>query len=289
MRSRDRSLSSIVPRDSKVERLATSFQFAEGPVWNVSGGCLLFSDIPTNRIYKWSPKDGITLFREPSGNSNGLTYDKQRRLVICEHSNRRVSRIEKDGAYTVLADRFRRKRLNSPNDIVVKSDGIIYFTDPPYGIKPEKQEQPFQGVFHLNPDSREPTLLSDDFDRPNGLAFSPDETMLYIADSSARRHVRVFDVNDDGTLSNSRVFAEIRSELLGNPDGMKANVEGDLFVSAAGGIWVFSEEAKLLGVIRTPEIPANCAWGDEDWKSLFITARTSLYRIRLSVAGIKVP
>jgi len=289
MPDRDRHIGSIVPEDSRVERLATGFQFTEGPVWNASGGFLLFSDIPANRIYRWSPKEGVTLFREPSGNSNGLTYDKQRRLVICEHSNRRVSRIEKDGFYTVLADSFRSKRLNSPNDIVVNSHGMIYFTDPPYGIKPVEQEQPFQGVFHLNSDSRELALLSDDFDRPNGLAFSPDERVLYIADSSARRHVRVFDINDDGTLSNSRVFAEIRSELPGNPDGMKVNVEGDLFVSAAGGIWVFSEQAEHLGIIRTPETPANCAWGDEDWKSLFITARTSLYRVRLSIAGVKVP
>jgi len=282
-------LASIVPRDSRLERLATGFQFSEGPVWNASEGSLLFSDIPANRIYKWSPDKGVTVFRDPSGNSNGLIYDKEGRLVACEHSNRRVSRTEKDGSCTVLADRFRGKRLNSPNDVVVKSDGTIYFTDPPYGIKPEEQELPFQGVFRFKPKTEKLTLLVDDFNKPNGLAFSSDEKVLYIADSSELRHVRVFDVNRDGTLSNGRLFAEIRSDLPGAPDGMKVDVEGHLYVSAAGGVWVFSDEGEHLGVIKTPEIPANCAFGDRQWKSLYITARTSLYQIRLNVSGVKVP
>ena len=282
-------LASIVPRDSRLERLATGFQFTEGPVWNVSEGSLLFSDIPANRIYKWSPDEGVTVFRDPSGNSNGLTYDKKSRLIACEHGNRRVSRIEKDGSYTVLADKFRGKRLNSPNDVIVKSDGTIYFTDPPYGIKPEEQELPFQGVFRFKPKTEKLTLLVDDFNKPNGLAFSSDEKVLYIADSSELRHVRAFDVNRDGTLSNGRLFAEIRSDLPGSPDGMKVDVEGHLYVSAAGGVWVFSDEGEHLGVIKTPEIPANCAFGDRQWKSLYITARTSLYQIRLNVSGVKVP
>jgi len=250
---------------------------------------LLFSDIPANRIYKWSPDKVLTVFRDPSGNSNGLTYDRESRLIACEHGNRRLSRIEKVGSYTVLADRFRGKRLNSPNDVVVKSDGAIYFTDPPYGIIPEEQELPFQGVFRFKPETKELTLLVDDFEKPNGLAFSPDETVLYVADSSTRRHVRTFDVKDDGTLGNSRLFAEIRSNLPGNPDGMKVDVEGHPYVAAAGGVWVFSQDGKHLGTIRTPEIPSNCAFGDEDWKTLFITARTSVYHIRLSVPGICVP
>jgi len=282
-------LASIVPRDSRLERLATGFQFTEGPVWNVSEGSLLFSDIPANRICKWSPDKGVTVFRDLSGNSNGLTYDKEGRLVACEHSNRRVSRTEKDGSCTVLADRFRGKRLNSPNDVVVKSDGTIYFTDPPYGIKPEEQELQFQGVFRFKPETEKLTLLVDDFNKPNGLAFSPDDKVLYIADSSELRHVRAFDVNRNGTLSNGRLFAEIRSDLPGSPDGMKVDVEGHLYVSAAGGVWVFSDEGEHLGVIKTPEIPANCAFGDRQWKSLYITARTSLYRIRLNAPGVKVP
>lgn len=289
MCSRNEKITSIVPEKSKLERLTTGFEFTEGPVWNASEGFLLFSGIPANRIYKWSPDEGVSVFREPSGNSNGLTYDKEGRLIICEHSNRRLSRIEKDGAYTILTDRFRGKRLNSPNDLVVKSNGMIYFTDPPYGIKPEEQELPFQGVFRLDPDSGGLTLLVDDFDRPNGLAFSPDENILCIADSSNRRHVRIFDVSSTGTLSKSRVLAEIRSELQGNPDGMKVDIEGHLYVAAAGGIWVFSEDGEHLGIIRTPEKPANCAWGDEDWRTLFITARMSIYRIRLSVPGVRVP
>jgi len=272
-----------------VERIATGLQFTEGPVWNAHEGFLLFSDIPANRILKWSQQGGVTILREPSGNSNGLTYDREGRLLICEHGNRRLSGLDRDGAYTVLADRFEGKRLNSPNDVVVKSDGKIYFTDPPYGIKPEQQELPFQGVFRLNPDTRQLALLVADFARPNGLAFAPDEEVLYIADSSDRRHVRAFDVNQDGTLSRSRIFAEIRSEEPGPPDGMKVDVEGNLYVSAAGGIWVFSSKAERLGVVKTPETPANCAWGGTDWRNLLITARTSLYSIRLNVPGVKVP
>lgn len=281
-------LSLILLEDSELEKLATGFQFTEGPVWNSSESYLLFSDIPANRVYKWSSEEGTTVFREPSGNSNGLTYDRNGRLIICEHGNRRLSRIEKDSSYTVLADRFLGKRLNSPNDVVVKSDGTIYFTDPPYGIKPEEQELEYRGVYRLNPENNELKLLSDDFDRPNGLAFSPDEIVLYIADSSIRRHIRVLDVNPDGTLCNSRVFAEIRSDTPGNPDGMKVDVEGNLYVAAAGGIWVFSENGEHLGIIKTPERPANLAWGDEDRRSLFITARTSLFRIRLNVPGAGV-
>jgi gluconolactonase len=284
-----RKLDLILPEKGEIEKIATGFQFIEGPVWNSKERYLLFSDIPSNQILKWSQEEGTTIFHEPSGNSNGLTYDREDRLVICEHSGRRVSRIEKDGSYTILADKFQDKQLNSPNDVVVNSEGMIYFTDPPYGIKPEQQELPFQGVFRLDPESKEITLLVEDFEKPNGLAFSPDERVLYIADSSTdRRHLRAFDVDSDGTLSNNRVFAEIRSEEPGNPDGIKADAEGNLYVSAAGGMWVFSINGEKLGVIRTPERPANCAWGDRDWKTLFLTARTSLYRVRLKIPGYNV-
>ena len=279
---------SIVSERSEVKRIATGFQFTEGPVWSAQEGFLLFSDIPANKILKWSPDGGVSVFREPSGNSNGLTYDTEGRLIICEHGNRRISRIEKDGAYTVLVDRFHGKRLNSPNDVVVRSDGMIFFTDPPYGITPEEKELPFNGVFRLDPDSRELSLLAEDFDRPNGLAFSPSERTLYIADTP-KRHIRAFEVNAEGRLSNSRLFAEIRSEEPGNPDGMKVDVEGNLYVGAAGGIWIFAMDSELIGVIRTPERPANCAWGCNDWRTLFITARKSLYNIGLNVPGIKCP
>jgi len=290
MCARQEKLASIVPKGSELERLYTGFQFTEGPLWNASERFLLFSDIPANRIYRWSPDERVEVFRDPSGNSNGLTYDKQGCLLICEHGNRRLSRIDKEGTYTVLADAFQGKPLNSPNDVVVKSDGTVYFTDPTYGIEPHEQELPFQGVYRLDTEGRKLILLADDFIRPNGLAFSFDETVLYIGDSSIdKRHVRAFDVDPDGTLSNGHVFAEILSELPGNPDGMKVDIDGSLYVSAAGGIWVFSEDGEHLGTIRTPEIPANCAWGGEDWKTLFITARTSIYRLKTNVAGVKVP
>lgn len=265
------------------ELLATGFQFTEGPVW-LPDGYLLFSDIPADRIYKWVPDGDVTVWREPSGNSNGLTLDRQGRLIACEHGNRRVSRMMADGTVDALVDRYHDNRLNSPNDVVVKSDGTVYFTDPPYGIEPEEREQPCNGVYRiLNGGALE--LMVDDFDRPNGLAFSPDESILYIADSP-RRHVRAFDVLPDGSLTNSRVFADMDHPQPGSPDGMKVDEEGHLYVAGATGVWVFEPDGAHLGVIVTPERPANCAWGDPDRKSLYITARTSLYRIRVKVPGL---
>ena len=282
MYSQNEKLSSIVPKDSKIEKLAGDFQFTEGPVWNASEGFLIFSDLRVKRIYKWVQDEGITVFREPI-NSNGLTYDKEGRVIVAGHGSRKLIRIEKDGTDTVLADQYSpHGHLNSPNDVVVKSDGVIYFTDPPWGIKPEEQELPFQGVFCLDPDSRKLTLVIDDFDRPNGLAFSPDENVIYIGDDF-KNIIRIFSVDPDGLLSNGRVFAE----LEGPVDGMKVDVEGNLYVAAAGGLWVFSDKGERLGIIRTPETPANCAWGDDDWRSLFVTARTSLYRMRLTIPGVR--
>ncbi len=277
--------SSFLLDGGKVKNLSTGYKFTEGPVWDASEGCLLFSDIPANRIYRWTPGGSAKIFREPSGNSNGLTLDMSRSLITCEHGTRRIGKVERDGNYTVLAETYGGRRLNSPNDAVVKSDGSIYFTDPPYGIKPEEQELLSQGVYRLEAGKKEPTLLVDDFERPNGLTFSPDERTLYIADSSDRRHVRAFNVENDGTLTDGRVFAEIRSELPGNPDGLKVDVEGNLYVATAG-IWVFSEEGKHLGIIKIPEIPANLAWGGKDWKTLYITARTSLYCVKTKVEGM---
>jgi gluconolactonase len=278
----------IRPEDSALERLATGV-LTEGPLWNVAAGFLLFSDISANCIYQWSPGDGVTVFRSPSGNANGLTYDRAGGLLMCEHGNRRLSRLDRDGTYTVTIDRFQGKRLNSPNDVVVKSDGTIYFTDPPYAIPPEAQELPFQGVFRFDPARQTATLLADDFDRPNGLAFSPDERSLYIADST-RQHVRVFAVHPDGTLGANRVFAETHSASPGVPDGMKVDVQGNLYVVAAGGVWVFSPGGERLGIIHVPDPrPTNCAWGDQDGKTLFITARTAIYRIKLCIPGIRTP
>jgi len=278
----------IFPANAKVRRIASGFQFTEGPVWIPEANHLLFSDIPANKILSLKPNGQVTTFRDPSGKSNGLTRDRQGRLIACEHGNRRVTRTEKDGSIIVLADKFQGGKLNSPNDVVVKSDGAIYFTDPPYGIKPNEQEQPLQGVYRISPDGGEINLVADDFERPNGLAFSPDEKKLYIDDSSERRHLGVFDVQPDGALANSRIFYEMNIDKHGAPDGMKVDVDGRIYCTGPGGIWVFDSEGVHLGTIVTPEIPANCAWGDEDWQSLYITARTSIYKIRVNIPGINV-
>lgn len=268
------------------ELVATGFQFTEGPVWHPDG-FLLFSDIPAGRIYRWTPGMGATVWREPSGGANGLTLDREGRLIACEHGNRRVSRATladgSDGGAEGLADRFAGRRLNSPNDVVVHSGGTIYFTDPPYGIQPEEREQPHNGVYRLAPGG-EPELLAADFERPNGLAFSPDETTLYV-DDSARRHVRAFDLRDDGTLANSRIIADMDHPQPGSPDGLKVDSAGHLYVTGATGVWVFEPDGISLGVIVTPERPANCAWGDADRQTLYITARTSLYRVRATLPG----
>jgi len=288
LEAKSQEFSRLFPDDAGVTLLATGFRFTEGPVWFEEGGYLLFSDIPAGKIFKLTPDGAVTVFREPSGNSNGLTRDKQGRLIACEHSTRRVTRTEKDGSITVLADRFQGKKLNSPNDVVVKSDGSIYFTDPPYGIQPEEQVQPIQGVYCLSPNGKELTVVADDFLRPNGLAFSPDEKKLYIDDSSERRHIRFFDVRPDGTLTNGSIFHNMNVKDPGSPDGMKIDVLGHVYCTGARGIWVFDTKGRHLGTILTPEQPANCAWGDKDWRSLYITAQTSVYRIRVNVPGIQM-
>jgi len=288
LESRSDQFDSLFPKGSKVERLATGFNFTEGPVWFHDGKYLLFSDIPENRILKFASDGSVVTFREPSGNSNGLTVDREGRLIACEHGTRTVSRTERDGTITVLAESYQGKRLNSPNDVVVRSDGSIYFTDPPYGIKPEQQEQRIQGVYRLSPDMRELSLVADDFEKPNGLAFSPDEKKLYINDSF-RRHIRVFDVGSDGFLLNGRVFHDMNVKEPGSPDGMKVDVSGRVYCTGAEGVWIFDENGVHLGTIVTPEKPANCAWGGSDWRSLYITARTSVYRIRTSTPGLKIP
>lgn len=263
------------------ERIAADLEFTEGPVWNPDG-YLLFSDIPADVIYRWNPDGKLEKFRSPSGNSNGLTFDRQGRLIACEHGNRRVSRTKPDGTIVTLADRYQGKRLNSPNDVVVKSDGSIYFTDPPYGIQPKDRELDFQGVYRIAPDGTL-TLLADDFEKPNGLAFSPDEKVLYVDDTD-RRHIRAFDVQPDGTLTNDRVFAELGEH---RPDGMKVDVNGNVYVTASF-VWVFNETGKHLGNIVTPDAPANCAFGGPENRTLFITARPSVYRVELKVQGINV-
>jgi gluconolactonase len=271
------------------ERIATGFTFTEGPVWH-PGGYLLFSDIDGNTIYKWTPDGKILKFRSPSGHSNGLTFDKQGRLIVCEHSNRRVSRTEPDGTTVVLAKEFEGKRLNSPNDVVVKSDGSIYFTDPPYGIRgrhspPATQELAFQGIYRIMPDSNSLELLEDGIYRPNGLALSPDEKVLYVANTEGQKVVYVFDIQSDGTLANRRVFVN----LSGYPDGIKMDKKGNLYVTTnSNKLQIYDITGKHLGDIVIPERAANCAFGGPNNKTLFITARTSVYRIQMKVQGIPV-
>jgi gluconolactonase len=286
---RNRRFRSVVGDDVEFDRVGTGFLFTEGPVWHPTGRFLLFSDIPSSRIWKWSPTIGFAVFRDPSNMANGLTYDRSGRLIACEHATSRVTRTEDDGRVTVLASHYEGKELNSPNDAVVRSDGSIYFTDPPYGRVefygvPRPQRLPFQGVYRIDPDAGMLHLLVDDFDRPNGLCFSLDERRLFVNDT-ARQHIRVFDVAPDGSLASGHLWAETVGQGEGAPDGMKIDREGNLYCCGPGGIHVFGPDAVCLGVIRVPERTANFTWGDDDLRSLFITASTSVYRIRVKVPG----
>ncbi|MEM6401155.1 MAG: SMP-30/gluconolactonase/LRE family protein [Cyanobacteria bacterium P01_D01_bin.116] len=279
--------SDIVDDDTKLEKLFDGFKFTEGPVWNPDG-FLLFSDIPADTIYKWNIKDKQdkpSIFRRPSGNTNGNTYDNQGRLISAQH-NRKLTRTEKDGKVTVLAERYQDKRLNSPNDVVVKSDGSIYFTDPPYGIKQEEEELGFYGIYRWEPNGNL-TLLNKEMVRPNGITFSPDEKRLYVNDSE-KLHILVFDVKPDGTLSKSKVFAELPGSTdKGVPDGMKVDVKGNVYSTGSGGVWIFSPTGQLLDKINVPENSTNLAWGNQNYKTLYITAGNSVYRIPLNIKGIQ--
>ena len=294
---RNRALEGLVAADAPLERIAGGLAFTEGPLWR--GDHLLFSDIPNKRIARWRRlPEGPELTTFARGCSNGLTLDRQGRVLAAEHDGRRVSRVAEDGTRTTLAERFQGKRLNSPNDIVVKSDGAIYFTDPPYGVhagtvgkpRPPKwwaepmpgKEQPCNGVYRLDAGGAL-TLLVDDFVLPNGLAFSPDERVLYV-DDSERKHIRAFDVRSDGTLANGRVLLDMSSSDPGVPDGFKVDLEGNIFCTGPGGVWVCRPDGELLGRIILPELPANLGWG-EDGSALFATARTSVYRLPTQTRG----
>jgi gluconolactonase len=286
----DSAIRQIVPEKATLEQIGAGFGFTEGPLWR--GGHLLFSDIPRSRIVKLGTLgEGpeVTTFRSPSGNSNGLTLDMSGRLIACEHGTRRVTRTEVDGSVAALAERYQGHRLNSPNDVVVRSDGSVYFTDPSFGLgtPPKWKELPFNGVFRVAPDG-ELVLLVDDFDLPNGLAFSPDETVLYINDT-AKGHIRAFDVSEDGSISNGRVLVELKGTEGGRPDGMKVDVEGNVYCTGPGGFWITQPDGKSLGRVMMQELPANLAWGDPDRQTLYFTARTGIYRMRLSIPGIVVP
>lgn len=285
----------VIEAGTRLEKVATGFRFTEGPVWDARRGCLLFSDIPANRIYCWHPGGETEVYREPSNKSNGLTWSLQNELLACEHLGRRVSRTLADGTVVPAADSYHGKRLNSPNDLVLRSDGTLYFSDPPYGIQSAdmgalaEQEQPLNGLYMLPPGAAEPVLVGDDFERPNGMAFTPDETMLYVADTP-RYQVRVFQVREDGTLYGSKVFAQFQKEQgEGRPDGMKVDTEGNLYTTGPGGIWILHPGGEILGRVHIPEKQANCAWGDADRRSLYICASTSIYRLRTLIPGIVPP
>jgi gluconolactonase len=314
----DPGLDAILSPNARVEKLADDCKWTEGPVW-IHQGYLLFADIPNNRILKWTPAGSLTVFMQPSGytgrepfkgpepGSNGMTLDRLGRLTVAGHARRNVWRLESlaPGArLTVLADRYHGRRLNSPNDLVYKSDGSLYFTDPPYGLETQgdddpKKELPFNGVFRLRdavrhpagapPDPQKLDLLIRDLTRPNGIAFSPDEKYLYIAVSDPQHKVWMrYDVKRDGTVVNGKVFFDATSDTAeGGPDGIKVDRKGNLYGAGPGGVWIFSPAGRHLGTIKLPERMANCTWGDADAQSLYITASTSLYRVRVKVPGVR--
>jgi gluconolactonase len=276
----------LIPEDAKVEKIAGDLQFVEGPVWtNADGGYVVFSDIPANELKKWDGKT-LTTFDERSHNANGNTRDLEDRLVTCAHSARSVMRREKDGAAVTLVHQFEGKTFNSPNDVVVKSDGTIWFTDPPYGLpKEEKKELDGNYVFRFDPRNHTLDKVADGFDMPNGLCFSPDEKFLYVADSGKPRHIRIFSVNDT-KLTGGDVFCVIDN---GVPDGIRCDEHGNIWSSAGDGVHVFAPDGKLIQKIKVPETPANLCFGGPDGTTLFITARTSLYSIQTNVKGAVRP
>ncbi len=288
-------LLSLIDQGAEVEQVATGFAFTEGPIWNPKEKCLYFSDIPNDVRRRWSAADGDSVVREVSGNPaykcNGMTLDGDLSLYICEHSTSYLVRETAAGARQVLASHFEGKELNSPNDVVVKSDGAVYFSDPTYGRMPVFGEErecqlDFQGVFRISPGG-DLSCVADDYGQPNGLCFSPDESLLYINDTP-RAHIRVYDVNIDGSLSNGRVFAENigDGELeSGVVDGMKCDAEGNIIVTGPQGFWVFDPEGTHLGIIEMPEHSANLNWGGDNWDELYCTCTTSVYRVKMKVSG----
>jgi len=310
----DPALDALVPVDAHIEKVADGFGFVEGPVWvhTSKPGYLLFSDIPANVINKWTPDGKVSVFLAKSGfagddpgdagyqmnnghtnvtlyGSNGITLDKQGRVTYVQHGDRGVMRLEKDGKRTVLAGRYEGKRLNSPNDLVYKSDGSLYFTDPPFGLRKladdPKKELPYAGVFLLAKGKLQ--LIIKDLQAPNGIAFSPDEKYLYVNDSFTKKYWR-YEVQPDGTVANAKLFMDMSSSKEdGVPDGIKIDQKGNLYGAGPGGVWVLSLEGKHLGTIKPTENPANLAWGDDDAKTLYFTAVTGLYRLHVNIPGIR--
>lgn len=300
----DSRVNDLIGPDARIELLASGFEWSEGPLWiqDAGGGYLVFSDIPRNSVMKWKEGQGISLFMKPSGytgvadygrepGSNGLTLDLQGRIIFCEHGDRRISRLEKDGGKKTLVDNYKGRRLNSPNDAAVKSNGDIYFTDPPYGLpkgyNDPRRELDFCGVFRLST-SGNLTLLSKELTRPNGIAFSPDEKVLYVAQSDSRNPIiEAFPLKPDGTLGRGKVlydFASLMRKYPGSPDGLKVDRHGNLFATDPGGVYIITPEGKLLGRIHTGKRTANCTWGN-DGSVLYMTVDDCLCRIKTKTMG----
>jgi gluconolactonase len=300
VRAESDQLHELIDENAEVEQLGTGFTFTEGPIWNPSGSFLLFSDMPGDTRRRWDEQGGVTEVAKPSNKGNGMTIDAEGRLIVCEHVTSSVVRMDPDGTGSnreVLATHYVGKELNSPNDVIVHSRGAIFFSDPTYGRMPvfgieREQELDFQGVYRIPPGGGDPQLLVDDFVQPNGLCFSPDESLLYINDTD-RAHIRVFDVGGDGTISNGRVLADgigtgdlESGELV---DGMKCDERGNIWVTGPKGVWVFTAEGEHLGVVEIPESVGNLHWGGPDWSWLFVPASSSLYRVETKVSGRREP
>ena len=291
-------LEQLIDPDSEVERLATGFTFTEGPIWNAGGEFLLFSDMPGDVRRRWSEADGVQEVMRPANKCNGMVYDADGNLLVCEHVTSSLVRERPDGTRETLASHFRGKELNSPNDVVTRSDGTIYFSDPWYGRMPvfgieRERDLGFQAVYRIAPGGGEPELAvaEDEFEMPNGLCFSPDESLLYINDSP-RALIKVYDVAADGTIANPRLFFDgIGNGIVaeGIPDGMKCDERGNIWVTGPGGVWIISARGEQLGVVEVPENTGNLAWGGSGWRTLFIPSSTSVYRVQTKVASARLP
>lgn len=287
---RDPRLLDIVEENVELEVLGDGFQFTEGPIWHPVEKHLTFSDIPENRMHRWSESTGVTVYREPSNLANGNTYDKQGRILSCEHGTSRVVREEADGSLNVLASHWDGKELNSPNDIVVRSNGDIFFTDPTFGrgdgtgvARP--LELDFTGVYKIDGESSELSLLRQDFTQPNGLAFTQDEQFLYVADTP-EMHIRKFAVAADGSLSGGEVFTQSTGQGAGAPDGLKVDSEDNVYCCGPGGVHIYAPDGTCLGVIQTPAFCANFTWGNDDFLTFYMTSSNHLYRIPVKVPGV---
>ena len=295
---KSQKLEQLIDPSSEVERVATGFTFTEGPIWNHAGEFLLFSDMPGDVRRRWSERGGVEEVMRPSNKCNGMVYDRDGNLLVCEHVTSSLVREHPDGRRETLATHYQGKELNSPNDVVTRSDGTIYFSDPIFGRVPgfgleREQDLSFQGVYRIAPGGGDPDLVvsEDEFEQPNGLCFSPDESLMYINDTP-RALIRVYDVQGDGSLTNGRPFAaNIGSGVIeeGIPDGMKCDQQGNIWVTGPKGVWVFSPEGEHLGTVEVPENVGNIAWGGPDWKMLYMPSSTSLYRVATKVASARLP